>query len=82
MTVMGGAWTTLTDHFSIIRGSTAASGNGIAMRAVKQVCLRASTLNTTYSGRLGGVTECTTCYSNSTCVNDAASSKLFTIKGL
>ena len=59
---------TLTDHSSIIRGSTAASVNGVAMRTAEQVCLRTITLDTTYSRRLGGVAECTTCYSNSTCV--------------
>ena len=73
---------TLTDHSGIIVSFTADSVNGVSMSAAEQLCLRASTLDTTYSRRLGGVTECTTCYSNSTCVNEAASSKLFTIEGL
>ena len=59
---------TLTDHSSIIRRSTDASGYEVAMITAEQVCFSTSTLDTTYSRRLGGVAECTTCYSNSTCV--------------
>ena len=61
-------WTTLTDHSSIIRRSTAASVYEVAMRTAEQVCFSTSTLEITHSRRLGGVAECTTCYSNSTCV--------------
>ena len=59
---------TLTDHCSIIMGVTVASVNEVAMSAAEQVCLRASTLDLTHSGRLGIITECTTCDSNSTYV--------------
>ena len=68
MTVIGRALPTLTDHSSIIRGSTGVSGNGVAMRTGEQVCLRTITLDITHSGRPGVITECTTRYSNSTCV--------------
>ena len=49
-------------------GVTVTSVNKVAMSAAEQVCLRTITLDLTHSGRLGGVTECTTCYSNSTYV--------------
>ena len=54
---MGDALPTLTDHTSIIMVSTAASVNEVTMGATEQVCLRASTLDTTYNGRLGVITE-------------------------
>ena len=59
---------TLTDHCSVIMGVTVTSVNKAAMSAAEQVYLRTITLDLTHSGRLGGVTECTTCYSNSTYV--------------
>ena len=59
---------TLTNHCSVIMSVTVTSANKVAMSAAEQVCLRTSTLDTTHSGRLGGVTESTTCYSNSTYV--------------
>ena len=48
---------TLTDNSSIIMGVTVASVNEVAMRTAEQVCLRPITLDTTHSGRVGGVTE-------------------------
>ena len=48
---------TLTDNSSIIIGATDTAVNEVAMSAAEQVCLRASTLDTTHSGRLGGVTK-------------------------
>ena len=38
------------------------------METAEQVCLRTSTLDITNSGKLGGVTESTTCYSTCVCV--------------
>jgi len=60
---------TLTDHPSVVIEATAVAVDGGAMGATEQVYLGTSTLDTTHSRRLGGVTEQTTCYSNSTYVN-------------
>ena len=49
--------TTLTDHSSIIISSTATSVNEVTMGAGEQICLRASTLDTSHSGRLRVITE-------------------------